>query len=292
MGSRSARDAPLVLAVPPMVGQASSPLIGAHVPALIGAAADAGFDGVAVCTGHPAWGVADEAAAREFFDHAEWRLPVMTSEVIGVELAGRPASREVTEANARMLDLSARTGAASVNVITLAEELPSLTEAGVRLAALCDLAADRGLKVNFECLPWTAVPDVTTAVRLIEATDRDNLGLCVDTWHWFRRAGGPDLDALRALPPDRIHVLQLNDAPVRPGDDLVAETVTERLLPGAGAIDIAGVLDILDELGATPVVVTEIFSDALVALGHAENARQQHDTARAVLADPIPERGA
>lgn len=266
-------ETPLILAVPPLF-PALDPLIAAETRERIDAAADAGFSAVAVCTGHPKWGLPTDVDG--FFGALEGSLPIRTSEVIDVDLLGARDHRESIAWYARMLDLSARTGAESINVISLASERPPLSEAGARLAELCDLAADRGLAINFEFLPWTGIHDVPGAVRLLEATDRDNLGLVIDTWHWFRSPAGPDLDALRRVPPERIHLLQLSDAPNAVPDDLVVETLGGRLLPGDGDIDIAGVLRVLDEIGAAPMVACEIFSDALASLGVAENARRQY----------------
>jgi sugar phosphate isomerase/epimerase len=113
--------------------------------------------------------------------------------------------------------------------------------------------------------------------------DRDNIGLVLDTWHWFRQPGGPNLDALRATPPERIHLLQLNDAPTEAGQDLLTETGTARLLPGDGVIDITSVLDALDDIDAKPLVVSEVFSTSLAESGSAEFARQQFLTTTATL---------
>lgn len=268
-------NVPLVLAIPPLFPDLD-PLIGTQVRQQIDAAEAAGFSAVAVCTGHPRWGLPSDADVDGFFASLEGSLPIRTSEVIDVDLLGVRDRREAAAWYGRMLDLSARTGAESVNVISLASELPPLGDAGKRLGELCDLAADRGLAINFEFLPWTGVHDVPSAVRLLEATDRDNLGLVLDTWHWFRTPAGPDLDALRLIPSGRLHLLQLSDAPAEVPDDLVFETLHGRLLPGEGDIDIAGVLRVLGETGAEPMIACEIFSDALSSLGTAENARRQY----------------
>lgn len=275
-------DVPLVLAIPPLF-PTLTPLIGAQVRERIDAAEAAGFSGVAVCTGHPKWGLPTDAEVEAFFASLDGSLPIRTSEVIDVDLLGVRDRDETATWHDRMLDLAARAGAESVNVISLAAELPPLAEAGARLGELCDRAADRGLAVNFEFLPWTGVFDVPGAVRLLEATDRDNLGLVLDTWHWFRTPAGPDLDALRLIPPGRLHLLQLSDAPTAVPDDLVVETLGGRLLPGDGDIDIAGVLRVLDETGAEPMIACEIFSDALSSLGAAENARRQFDASAPFL---------
>lgn len=285
-GTMPASAESLVLAIPPMLRRDESPLLGPDTRAMADAAAAAGFGGISICTGHPAWGVGDEAAVQAFLDRPGRPIPVITSEVINVDLQGAVDPRVAADENGRTLDLAALAGARSVNVITLAAELPPLAEAAPRLGALCDLAADRGLAINLEFLPWTGLPDITAAMRLIEATDRDNLGIVLDVWHWFRRTGGPlDASVIRSIPPERIHVLQLNDLPAQPTAEPLVETISARLLPGEGVVDIAGLLAVLDEIGASPVVALEIFSSVLEALPPEENARRQFAAARAVLDD-------
>jgi sugar phosphate isomerase/epimerase len=271
----------IVLAIPPMV-YPDSPLIGADALGLIEVGADAGFDGVSICTAHPQWGVADDAAAEIFFD-GSLALPVVTSEVIDIDLGGMRDRQAEREANARMLDLSARAGAGSVNLIALSTELPPIAEAAKPLGELCDLAAERGLKLNLEFLPWTGVSNLTTAARLLEAADRENLGLVFDIWHWSRPPEGPDLAPIREVPGEWIHVLQLDDVTATPDESLLAETVGGRLLPGEGVADIMGVLGALDQIGANPAIACEVFSKKLTALTWAESARHQYASSRATL---------
>jgi sugar phosphate isomerase/epimerase len=273
---------PIVLALPPLAGR-GSPLIDRDVISLIEVAAKVGFGGVSICTQHPYFGDVEDADAEAFFELlAGVDLPVRTSEVIDIDLWGA-ASPERISAEARMLDLSARAGAESVHVVALAPELPPIGRAATSVARVCDLAAERGLLVNLEPLPFTCVSDLAIALQLLEAADRDNLGLLLDTWHWFRAPVGPDLELVRAIPPQRIHGLQLNDAlELPPGADMPADSMN-RLLPGEGVIDIPEFVATLRGIGAAPLLMTEVFSDALCALDPEENARRQYDAARAVL---------
>jgi sugar phosphate isomerase/epimerase len=161
----------------------------------------------------------------------------------------------------------------------------------VGLAELCDLAADRGLAISYEFLPWSAVPDIGSALWLLEAVDRDNLGLVIDVWHWFHQAGERDYALLRAVPPERIHILHLDDAPADHAGDRTRGTGPVRLLPGDGAIDIFGLLDVLDEIGASPMIASEVQSASLASLGPAENARRQHAAVSGVLAQHRARKG-
>ena len=191
--------APVILATTPLVPH-REPISGAEVRSLIDAAADAGFDGVSIWTAHHDWAVADDMTSEEYFDyHRERGLTVPSSEVL-LEWAD-------TEENRHVLDVSARAGASYVIAATIEPRLP----AAAGLATLCDLAAERGLSISLEFLPFTGVPNFGSAIRLLEEADRENLGLVLDLWHWQR--GGPDVATLRSVPPERIDLLQLNDAP-------------------------------------------------------------------------------
>lgn len=279
----AAAERPLLCTLP--LEHPGSPLVDSNIADSVGLAAEAGFASVSVCATHPAHGLPDEDATARFLARLDPSgPPIRVADVLDVDLWRTSDFAADDAAQAERLDLCARVGAASVNTIAYQPELPPLDQAGKNVARVCDLAADRGLAINFEFLPFSGVCGIRSVSRLIEAADRDNLGICLDLWHWFRSPEGQDLEALRALPPERVHVLQLCDAPRQPADDLPAETVTARRLPGEGEVGIGEVLDVLDEMGAAPIVASEVFSDELVALGKAANIRRQHDAVRRTLA--------
>lgn len=275
----------LILSAPTLVPH-REPTDAAFACSLVDAAADAGFSGLSIWTDQHDWAVADGMSSEEFFArHRERGLSTPASEVHYISAADD--ARSVAQAHSHMLEVAAAAQARSVIAVTLEprpEQLPSFPAAivpGVR--ALCDLAADRGLKVSFEYMPFTGVATTASIVQLLEAVDRDNLGIVLDTWHWFRQPGGPDVAALRSIPPERIHIFQLNDAPARPPEDIMLECVSARLLPGTGAIDILELLRVVDDMGAAPVVVSEVFSHELSGRGPAESARRQYGALSAVL---------
>lgn len=249
---------------------------------MIDAAADAGFVGMSIDVAHHDWAVSDGMASEEFFAYHRRRgLAIPAAEVILDWASGEWSA--VRQSTAHIFEVAAAAGAASVITATLEAEVPSLRDAAGRLRDLSDLAAEHGLAISYEFLPPTAVPDLATAAWLLEVVDRRNFGLVLDTWHWRTQPGGPDVRTLRSIAPERIHILQINDAPADIGDDWVRATMSGRLLPGEGVIDIAELLNTLDELGASPVIITEVFSDQLRSLGVAESARRQFAAARSVL---------
>jgi sugar phosphate isomerase/epimerase len=173
-------------------------------------------------------------------------------------------------------------GARSLNVALASD--PGLPRAALaeHFADLCDRAAEHGLLVHLEFLPWSPVPDLRAALEVAELAGRPNGGVTLDVWH-HARSGGAAAD-VRAAAGARILAAQLSDAPAAPEPDLVEETLHRRLLPGQGAIDLAGVVRALTAIGAPAPLGVEVFSDALAALPAAEAARRAGDAARAVIA--------
>ncbi|WP_026311160.1 sugar phosphate isomerase/epimerase family protein [Parafrankia elaeagni] len=258
------------------------PFGAAEARALVDAVAGAGFGAVQLTGAHVDGAAADGMAREEFLDlHRARGLEVVTVEVL---MGWATADQETIAAEAvPLLDLARHAGCDKVVAITIDRSGASAAEVAQRLAYLCDLAAERGLRISYEFIPWSVVPTLADALRLLDAVDRPNLGLVLDTWHLFRQPGGLDEAVLRAVPADRVHVVQLCDAPARPADDPVVETTTGRLLPGEGDIDIPAVLDVLAAAGATPVIAAEVYSAPLAELGPAEMARRVYAATEKVL---------
>lgn len=150
-----------------------------------------------------------------------------------------------------------------------------------RFAAVCDRAAEHGLLVAIEFLPWTPIPDVAAAWSIARAAGRPNGGVLVDAWHYFR--GTADADMLRAVPPAAIIAVQLDDADAQVVGDLAEDTVWRRRLPGHGAFDLLGLLRLLDGMGVRVPISVEILSAAQWALPIGEAARQASNAARELL---------
>ena len=188
---------------------------------IIDAVAAAGFGGMSIWTDQFDWAVADGMSPQAYLDyHCERGLGVPTAEVVFLDWAPRWTSEGAT-GYAHQLDVTARMGAHAMIAVVL-EPPPSVgrrPDAG--LGQLCDLAGERGLRISLEFLPWSGVPGLQDAVDLLDIADRDNLGLALDSWHWFRQPGGPDEAMLRSLPAQLIDVLQLCDAPLLPQGDLL-----------------------------------------------------------------------
>ena len=231
---------------------------------LVESAAGAGFDAVSV------WARTHRrATTREGLDEAGMRAlldahGLVVSELEAVDtwlpvevdpLAGNPAL-SVDEFLRIGEALRART---LVAVQSVSVDLPF--DAVVEyFGALCDRARERGLDVALEAPPFTAIADLGQARRLVEAADRPNAGLVVDSWH-HRRSGIADA-VFEGLAPERVLCLQLADGPATPERDLLEETIWRRLPVGAGDFELADLLRRLDAMGVRCPVGVEVFDEA------------------------------
>src|SRR5262249_26108303 len=106
----------------------------------------------------------------------------------------------------------------------------------------------------------------------------------VDTWHLARTRDGTAL--LEGFPGDRIGGLQVSDSrPVHePEPDYLAAALTRRLVPGEGALDLVGLLRLLDARGCRAPVGVEICSARLATEPSDAVARRAGDAMRTLLA--------
>ena len=176
------------------------------------------------------------------------------------------AARNETEASAAF---AAAIGADTLMAATIAPQLHA-GRAVEGFAASCEVAADHGLRVALEFIPGTAVPDLKTAWHIARESGAENGGVVIDFMHWYHQPGGPDFEQLQAIPPERIHYVQICDSPdvpTPPADEYIYFAMTDRRLPGEGIVDIDSLLSTLDKMGANPFFALETFNTELLAAG-------------------------
>jgi sugar phosphate isomerase/epimerase len=134
-----------------------------------------------------------------------------------------------------------------------------LDDAARAFGEVCDRAGDHGLLIALEFLPFTNIPDARTAMEIVERAGRPNGGLCVDVWHHER--GARSLEQLRAMPPEWVVGVQLDDGAATPVDpDYYTDCVQNRVPPGEGEFDLVTFLRILREIGADAPLDLEVLS--------------------------------
>lgn len=109
-------------------------------------------------------------------------------------------------------------------------------------ARLCEVMRPYGMTADLEFMPWTAVPDARSALRIVRnAGMPDNAGILVDALHFGR--SHTTLDDIRAIPRQLLHYAQICDAEAGTHfstEQMIHTARCERLLPGNGNIDLPG----------------------------------------------------
>lgn len=145
-----------------------------------------------------------------------------------------------------------------------------MAQAAHSLAEISLRAADSGLRVNLEFIPFLGIPDLAAAWEIVQLSGAPNATIVLDTWHYFR--GTPDDALLASIPGDRIGAVQLSDAHQEPVHNLETDCLHHRLPAGAGVFPLERVLAVLAGSGGLRDVGPEIFSDAFDARSAAVNA--------------------
>jgi sugar phosphate isomerase/epimerase len=156
----------------------------------------------------------------------------------------------------------------------------TVDDAARAFARVCDRAAEVGLLVAIEFLPFNNIDHAGVALDIANRAGRRNGGLCVDVWHHFR--GARDEALLRAIPSERIVSIQLNDGTLEPQDsDYIRDCMENRKPMGEGEFDLPTFLGILDETGTDVPWSLEVISTELQKLDAAAAARRIANGVRA-----------
>lgn len=224
--------------------------------------------------------LSDHDLAVEYLDPAWWWPP-------GAEEIVIPPEADELElfsyGESELFAVAEAVGATSVLAIDALGGTWSVDEATEAFGAFCDRAAEVGLHVHLEFLPWSRIPDLAVAWQIVQDADRPNSGLALDAWHWYR--GQPDLDVLRRVPAERITAVIVDDAPTRPEENLLEAAMHERLLPGTGGLDLVGLLQELGAMGVEAPIGVEVLSDEFHEHEPVAAAEMAATATRAVLAE-------
>jgi sugar phosphate isomerase/epimerase len=152
-----------------------------------------------------------------------------------------------------------------------------------KLGAIAKLAENYKLSALLEFFPWTTVPDLATAARIVAAASSANVGILVDTLHFDR--SGSSLSQLESIPAQWLPMIHICDAPAEKPATIAGLLHTareERLPPGEGGIDIASILTRMPD---HTQITLEVPMQRLTGLEGPETvARRVHDATMRLLA--------
>jgi sugar phosphate isomerase/epimerase len=149
------------------------------------------------------------------------------------------------------------------------------------LSKLAMLAVPLNIRIAYEALSWGRyVNEYTQAWEIVQAADRANLGLALDSFHIF--ACGTELESIQEIDPAKIFLVQLSDFMWQKTPSPAERLDTARhyrVFPGEGvhSAGVAGFVRSLDEMGYRGDYSFEVFNDDYKQLPPrivAERARQ------------------
>jgi 2-keto-myo-inositol isomerase len=134
-------------------------------------------------------------------------------------------------------------------------------EEGIALVAeyiqpVCKAAAEHGCRIAIEPLGRHAlIPGCQEALAIIAEAGQPNLGLMWDFFHYYKSE--VPLDAIRAIPNDRLWLVHVDDAPAKAPAEL---SDPDRVYLGLGEMPLATYFAILREKGYNGPLSVELFN--------------------------------
>src|SRR5580765_2079039 len=139
------------------------------------------------------------------------------------------------------------------------DSLGGIDRAAADLRELGERAAKRGMRIAFEALAWGRhINDYRDSWEAVRRADHPAVGLVLDSFHILAR--GTDLGAIRAIPGDRIFLVQLADAPLLQMDYL-SWSRHFRNFPGQGDLPVVDFMEALATTTYDGALSLEIFND-------------------------------
>jgi 4-hydroxyphenylpyruvate dioxygenase len=137
--------------------------------------------------------------------------------------------------------------------------LGGIDRAAADFHELGERAAKRGLKVGYEALAWGRhINDHRDAWEVVRRADHANVGLILDSFHTLARK--IDVESIRAIPKDKILIVQLADAPAI-DMDLLYLSRHFRNMPGEGDLAVKDFMRAVAATGYDGYLSLEIFND-------------------------------
>jgi len=208
-------------------------------PALVEAAADAGFTQVSLRLAPASAG--------------EVQHPMIGGGPMMRETLARLRDRGVTVHDVELIRLTSTSAVASFEPllagaaelgaehVLVAGDSPDEVVLASKFAELSELGARYRLHMALEFMPWRGIKSLPAARRVVGAAGTGSI--VVDAIHLDRSGGSAD--DIRSLPPAHWAYFQICDAPAqKPAseEELLFQARSARLPPGRGGLDLVGML--------------------------------------------------
>jgi 4-hydroxyphenylpyruvate dioxygenase len=172
-----------------------------------------------------------------------------------------PQRKEVFRRAEKKFDLMEELG---TDLMLVCSNVSPVSAGGIDRAAadfheLGERAKTRGLRVGFEALAWGShVNDYRDAWEIVRRANHSSIGIILDSFHTL--APGFPIASIRAIPGDRIFLVQLADAP-QLDLDILSWSRHYRCFPGQGNLPIAEFMQAVEATGYRGPLSLEIFND-------------------------------
>lgn len=158
-----------------------------------------------------------------------------------------------------------------------------------RVSQIAEILAGHGIRLGLEYVGprtlWSTgkhpfVRTLKQTRELIAASGASNVGICLDTFHWY--TAGESADDLRQLTDADVVSADVNDAVA--GRTPEEQIDGERELPGrSGVINVAAFVQALRDIGYSGPVQAEPFNAALKAMTPADAVADTAESLRKIL---------
>ena len=196
-----------------------------HLPALmqIRVAKETGWDGIFVRQEHLRRYLAQGFTAASLREALAGLEPVNLGALPDVERWRPDEHAAMLRDAAALTELAVDVGASYVQLLTgpvtpggaysgpanlSRSEMRDVTANAIRSVA--DLGAPHGVRYYLEPIAWTPLSSLSQAVEVIDAVERDNVGLVLDFWHLWQRGTTPE--SIASLDPRLIFGVDFGDA--------------------------------------------------------------------------------
>jgi len=251
------------------------------LPDRIEAAARAGYAGFGFWLGDLlAWRETGKSYAALSRHLADAGLPVVELEFLSGWHATGERRQRSDAARAELFQAADALAARHIKVMPpfLPDEIQG-DALSAEFAVLCAEAAEHGLKIGLEMLPFSTLPNLASALAMAERADAPNGGLLIDIWHVVRSGGA--VGEVADIPAPFIVSVELCDARSAMQGSITEDTMRHRRLCGEGDFDLPGFLSALDAAGYDGPFGVEILADDFRKLTLDEAARRSFETAAA-----------
>ena len=141
-----------------------------------------------------------------------------------------------------------------------------------------DRFLELGVRLAVEYLPWLPeIRNIESTRAMLAKADIEGAGVLVDSWHFTH--SDDTWEILEALPVEEIAYIQFNDPPPLESDDLVAETLGRRVMPGQGCFELERFCRVIRDKGYDRPVSCEILSNDTRHMDLGEFARRVYQSA-------------